>query len=87
MPPPKEESIDPATTELGVRAGKVRIGYAKSDASRTFKYGCKYCGRENVCSGTGHSCGRTTCNEQWAADNRGLAGVGKRIERMTGQNK
>jgi hypothetical protein len=46
------------------------VSYEK-ESENTFKYGCKWgCGRENVCSKPGNSCGRAGCNE--AYKNRSL---------------
>lgn len=43
----------------------------QKESGPTFPYGCKWgCGRENVCSQPGNSCGRAGCNE--AYKNRSL---------------
>ena len=77
-------SRNPATTSanLGINKSGVGINYKSKESAPTFPFGCKYCGRANVCSRAGNSCGRSTCNSAWTKDNAGLKGVGKRIERV-----
>ena len=36
-----------------------------------YNYNCPYCGRQNVTSAPGNSCGRAYCNQRWREEHAG----------------
>jgi len=65
------------TTSITVEKGKNKVTTSRTTVEPKFPYGCKYCGRENVTSAPGNSCGRSSCNEEWHKERDGDSALRK----------
>jgi hypothetical protein len=59
-------------TTLTGKYGPATASYSSTTTQGTFPYGCQWgCGRQNVVSQPGNSCGRAACNDARSAKSLG----------------
>ena len=59
-----KRSYEERETEISGSYGGASGSYKTKTKGSKFPYGCKFCGRENVCSKYGYSWGRKECNDE-----------------------
>lgn len=74
------------TTKITGNVGKVSasLSTTTSTTQPAFLYGCQFCGRQNVVSAPGNSCGRSSCNEAWNKQHGGVRGAGRFFKKAAG---